>query len=444
VVVEQLDRLNRTRNRLAQPDGGSPLFALTKKVAESVRSDFREILSYRQREKRYEAADRLCQSNGADLDKLMSALSQEYEQVLSENSKEVALLLKEKDFADFRNAYQTYHWDDMLTLPFLDGTDAKEHTIIEVYRVGPADGTLTPKPIDGRPAAGKLAGTAAGDFGGFLQGSWRENDMMWGRLDGAERIITALLPDPGDAAVRQNLINCAQDAILREELSPPHQGVIFRWVAETLRRQMGADFTVDDLIPHAEKLYKNIAPAIDVGDFRLFIKEQYRTPDPPGAEQIVEWTSRALRIFSGMLAELDDKSTGVAPWLSRVIRWAGLMIGQLATFAVPRRPGWWLLRRWLALVALAALLLVLAGIVFKVGRVSSVGYGTLAACLAVFVLQTTFGDVVRRRPRASWWLINLGRLVALLLILDGFRDVLIRILRILPQYFDTPPFGPMH
>ena len=49
--------------------------------------------------------------------------------------------------------------------------------------------TLRGDPID--PAA-KLAGLSLGHFGGFLKRSWRENDWLWGRIDGAEHLIRLL------------------------------------------------------------------------------------------------------------------------------------------------------------------------------------------------------------------------------------------------------------
>jgi hypothetical protein len=41
----------------------------------------------------------------------------------------------------------------------------------------------------------KLYGLELGHFGGFVRSSWRANDWMWGRLDGAARLVEALL-DP--------------------------------------------------------------------------------------------------------------------------------------------------------------------------------------------------------------------------------------------------------
>ena len=63
-----------------------------------------------------------------------------------------------------------------------------------------------------------LCGDALWAFGGFLDKRWRLNDMLRGRLDGAERLITAILPDsdPQTVSVREHLINAAQEAVATE------------------------------------------------------------------------------------------------------------------------------------------------------------------------------------------------------------------------------------
>jgi hypothetical protein len=42
------------------------------------------------------------------------------------------------------------------------------------------------------PAAGKLKGVSLHHFGGFVDATWRENDYLWGRLDGAELVLRTL------------------------------------------------------------------------------------------------------------------------------------------------------------------------------------------------------------------------------------------------------------
>ncbi|HET7572449.1 MAG TPA: patatin-like protein [Gaiellaceae bacterium] len=90
---------------------------------------------------------------------------------------------------------------------------------VEVFRVSPLDATrLAPPPPDRfsralalagaaarrvlrRPpkrlpaAAAKLRGVAIAHFGGFFLRRWRENDYLWGRLDGAERLLAVLEED---------------------------------------------------------------------------------------------------------------------------------------------------------------------------------------------------------------------------------------------------------
>jgi len=62
----------------------------------------------------------------------------------------------------------------------------------------------------------KLAGTTLGNFGAFFERTFRENDIRWGRLDGAERTIAALLPT--DAALRKRMTTQAHRAIVVEEM----------------------------------------------------------------------------------------------------------------------------------------------------------------------------------------------------------------------------------
>jgi patatin-related protein len=90
---------------------------------------------------------------------------------------------------------------------------------VDVHRVSPRDASsLVPMPDigdDGKPTGPlRLAGVSLGHFGGFLDQRWRRNDMLWGRLDGAERLIAVLVPDE---RAQEELRVQAHAAILREE-----------------------------------------------------------------------------------------------------------------------------------------------------------------------------------------------------------------------------------
>lgn len=113
---------------------------------------------------------------------------------------------------------------DQIGFPILYGIEEGESDVVEVIRISPEDATklINERKEKKTSADGvgrrKLAGTALHHFGAFLDRSWRQNDIMWGRLDGAERLITALLSDPKDKGVRDEMIKQAHSAILLEEM----------------------------------------------------------------------------------------------------------------------------------------------------------------------------------------------------------------------------------
>jgi patatin-related protein len=92
----------------------------------------------------------------------------------------------------FYNAYDCY---DEMVFPIQYATSVGDELVpVAVTRVSPEDAKAvvderTQRPPD-RP---KLAGTALHDFGAFFDRGWRTNDISWGRLDGAERLMTAVL-----------------------------------------------------------------------------------------------------------------------------------------------------------------------------------------------------------------------------------------------------------
>ena len=80
-------------------------------------------------------------------------------------------------------------------LDYLAGIPEKQ--LIETFRISPEDAKLglSSKFEDGERLKHKLAGDSLKAFGGFLKKSWRANDLLWGRLDGLNRIVEALLTE---------------------------------------------------------------------------------------------------------------------------------------------------------------------------------------------------------------------------------------------------------
>ncbi len=117
-----------------------------------------------------------------------------------------------------REFYDNYEDHDAVSFPLFYNTGFGDPVRVDVTRVSPVDATSLVDESREPPSNRKLRGVNFGAFGGFLDQGWRKNDMMWGRLDGAERIITALLPNDDQRELRQELIAKAQTVILQEEL----------------------------------------------------------------------------------------------------------------------------------------------------------------------------------------------------------------------------------
>jgi patatin-related protein len=114
--------------------------------------------------------------------------------------------------------YLGFPFYDIATLPLLQGEGLDEYDEVKVDRISPEDATAI-RP--GGPEA-TLKGIQFNSFGAFFSRAYRENDYLWGRLHGAERlidIVVSTLPEglrlPDGLAAR--LKRDAFRAILEEE-----------------------------------------------------------------------------------------------------------------------------------------------------------------------------------------------------------------------------------
>ena len=115
---------------------------------------------------------------------------------------------------------------DALIFPVVSLARLPQLKPIGVQRFSPLDATcLKAVNADGARKAepfAKLDGTAIGHFGAFFERAWRENDYLWGRLDGAELALRLLgrqsaRPDGSPAADLTGPLRSALRAILDAE-----------------------------------------------------------------------------------------------------------------------------------------------------------------------------------------------------------------------------------
>ncbi|HEX8533134.1 MAG TPA: patatin-like protein [Allosphingosinicella sp.] len=134
-------------------------------------------------------------------------------------------------------AYLGFPFYDIATLPLLQGEGLDEFDPVKVDRISPDDAVAI------RPggAAATLKGIQFNSFGAFFSRAYRENDYLWGRLHGADRlidIIVSTLPEgaaiaPGEIA---GMKRSAFRAIIEEERPRlTHIGTLF----EELDREIG-------------------------------------------------------------------------------------------------------------------------------------------------------------------------------------------------------------
>ena len=108
--------------------------------------------------------------------------------------------------------YLGFPFYDVVTLPLLRGEGLTEFDPVKVDRISPDD---CPSIRTGGAAA-CLRGVEFYNFGAFFSRAYRENDYLWGRLHGAERMIdlvASTLPD-GKVIAADELARFKREAFL--------------------------------------------------------------------------------------------------------------------------------------------------------------------------------------------------------------------------------------
>ncbi len=131
---------------------------------------------------------------------------------------------RDEDFeiqTEIEEIFKAYEFLDMYLYPTMVLADIGEADPIEVIRVSPKDAFRYKDSV-----ASKVTGEKLMHFSAFLKKSWRENDILWGRLDAAEIIFRILLPNQADGALLTRLTQ----EILRDE---------FRDITERRKNEVG-------------------------------------------------------------------------------------------------------------------------------------------------------------------------------------------------------------
>lgn len=303
--------------------------------------------------------------------------------------------------------YQYYDDYDLITFPALYNTGAGELDTVEVIRISPEDARslIDERAERQRPdGRSKLAGTALANFGAFLDELWRKNDILWGRLDGAERIISAMLPGERLADKRKQLVAEAHAAILEEDLQPEDRHEILGVLTDVLARTSpGKELSESALRQMLEDAYGSSLNTKMQAVFRyLLSKEQLlqyfrtgyavrREPDPEAMLKII---SRSTRIIGKMLEGMAEKrslnKTSVA-WIARV----GQIFWSLVVVAAPGSLLNLIFKHWLKVLYTFEALLFVFGTVLTISPMQQLALTLLGITLGVHLLVRLLTDYIR-------------------------------------------------
>jgi hypothetical protein len=232
------------------------------------------------------------------------------------------------------------HFDeyDLITYPLRFGTDLVAADRVSVVRVSPED---APSLIDERGGGDrrKLAGNRLGNFAAFVDELWRRNDMLWGRLDAAERLVGTLLP-PGHPD-RETLRDQALSAVLAEELSTTDRNELCRLLAlavwktgntpeeRDLERLLQREFGQRANARVSAALRYALSQRALLDYFRTHYNVDRSTSSPRAMSAI----TRAIRIVGRMLEGTADRAGrggGPFAWITRLGR-VGWWFVEIAT-----------------------------------------------------------------------------------------------------------------
>jgi patatin-related protein len=271
-----------------------------------------------------------------------------------------------------RRAARFYYDDfasyDMISYPILYSTEVGEEMArMDVFRISPDDApSLIQETLD-KP---KLAGTKVNSFGAFFEERFRTNDILWGRLDGAERIISALLPTDEDREKREELISAAHRAILDEEV----------FSKEGARALPPAAQSTDDVLNRYRSKYD----------------EEYEATRRLDPQRTLHSAARASRVFGDMLdgyAETQRRlPKGGVVWITRLAR----LFWVLVEVAMPGSLASLVFRHGLKLLYVFEVLTILLGTLLLYPTVQQFGFVafvvTATAHATVLLLEDTMSE----------------------------------------------------
>lgn len=302
--------------------------------------------------------------------------------------------------AYLRQYYKLFDSYDQISFPIFYESPVGEAVPVDVVRISPHDAKSL---IDEEKEAAaesnprrKLAGDSFYAFGAFLDASWRQNDIMWGRLDGAERLIETLLPGD-DAATQLNrtaLIREAQEKILCEELLTPTRDALKESFINTLARAKTAATeagAIDKILAGLDEgvvkqgLNQALQGCLNPDEVCAVVRDRYEVNRKLEPQPFLKAASRSTQVTGKVLESISEKygqSGSRLNWIAKL----GQIFWGLVEVAAPNSAWNLLFVYWLQLVYLFEVIMIVGGTLLVVPQVQQ--FGIVAFVLTVAVNLT--------------------------------------------------------
>ena len=298
---------------------------------------------------------------------------------------------------------------DQIRFPIAYETDVGEADVVEVIRISPEDATSL---VDAENAPKKLAGTALRNFGAFLETSWRKNDIMWGRLDGAERLITALLPAREDDCIRKALLREAQIAILAEELSAQSISELSRTMTDAILSRVQSGEKLDEAVTAAMEGWRAgqkgnmqldaLQGSREHGDNLLeYVKANYAVNRELEPQAMLRLMSRSAQIIGKMFESMGQNypsGGGAMRWLARLVR----LVWGVVEIAIPQSLLNLLFRHLVKVFYTFEALAIVLFFALEAKDALKISIMIFGGTLLLHIAVLAIGDLLRRRKGAGF------------------------------------------
>jgi patatin-related protein len=430
------------------------------------RKDLKQILKNDTDAKRLEAAGELLRSRSAAVQTLIDRIVIEIDLIhkstlrmhgaddVQEDGAPVKGILQapeerkwkpeQAEFAEFlikstlRYYYDHFDSYDMVSYPILYSTGVgDERDAIDIFRISPED-VQSPE-FTPQQRRSKLAGLSLGHFGALLDKRFRVNDMIWGRLDCADRMITALLRSAGGnipvetlERTRRQLVQQAQEAILLEEIA------LLDAATKTelgFGGKPGEASSLSMVNAVTEIRQSNLSPGVKQilesslrgnNPLQLFALN-YKSLHTQNPRKLLEVAGRASRILGNMLDDIAARhriENASVSWITRTMRffWGFVEISLPDTIQNQ------IAHHYLKLLYLFEVLMIVGGLLFSTPAVQHMGVLALGATVVLNAVVLIFQDLAKGRKRAVriagfvvGTILVLACLLGLVVVVSGLR-----------------------